>query len=38
MDAIEVARQHAASLHAAAVAKGADPWKPYDVACAVARE
>ena len=37
MDAIEVARQHAAALHAAAVAKGVDPWQPYDIACAVAR-
>ncbi len=37
MDAIEVARQHAASLHAAAVAKGIDPWQPYDIACSVAR-
>lgn len=37
MDAVEVARQRAAALHAEVVAKGADPWLSYDLACAVAQ-
>ena len=28
MDAVEAARQRAASLHAAAIARGVDPWQP----------
>lgn len=36
MDAVEVARQAAAHLHATAVAKGVDPWKPLELAKAVA--
>jgi superfamily I DNA/RNA helicase len=28
MDALEAARQHAASLHAAAIGRGIDPWRP----------
>jgi superfamily I DNA/RNA helicase len=29
MDAIEVARRRAASIHAAALARGSDPWSPF---------
>src|ERR1700761_941586 len=36
MDAIELARQAAARLHAEAVANGHDPWKPYAFAKAEA--
>jgi len=36
MDAVELARQTAAELHAKAVAAGADPWKPYTFVIAVA--
>lgn len=36
MDAVELARQAAEALHAAVVAKGQDPWLPYDLAVAVA--
>jgi Zn-dependent peptidase ImmA (M78 family) len=36
MDAIELARQAAARLHAQAVANGHDPWKPYAFAKAEA--
>lgn len=28
MDGLEAARQHAASLHVAAIGRGADPWRP----------
>lgn len=35
MDAVEVARQSAAGLHAEAVSAGADPWLPYDLVSAV---
>ena len=36
MDAVELARQAAETFHLAAVAKGQDPWAPYDLARAVA--
>ena len=36
MDGIELARQIAARLHAEAVARGADPWRPYEFAVAEA--
>lgn len=32
MDAVELARQIAADLHIQAVARGLDPWQPYDFA------
>jgi len=32
MDAVELARQVAAQLHDSAVARGLDPWKPYEFA------
>lgn len=32
MDAVELARQIAADLHRQAVAKGHDPWRPYEFA------
>jgi len=31
MDAIETSRREAAALHAAALARGADPWKPLEL-------
>lgn len=37
MDATEAARQVAAELHERAVATGADPWSPYDLALREAR-
>ncbi len=37
MDAIELARQTASKLHCEAVARGADPWKPYEFALAEAK-
>jgi superfamily I DNA/RNA helicase/Zn-dependent peptidase ImmA (M78 family) len=37
MDAIELARQAAARLHAQALANGHDPWKPYAFATAEAQ-
>ena len=37
MDAVALARQAAAELHARAVARGCDPWKPYDFVIAEAR-
>lgn len=37
MDAAELARQFAARYHAEAVAKGLDPWKPYEFAVAEAK-
>ncbi|MES9995736.1 UvrD-helicase domain-containing protein [Desulfovibrio aminophilus] len=37
MDAVELARQIAAELHARAVAEGNDPWYPYSFAVAEAR-
>ncbi|RJF90312.1 ATP-dependent helicase [Sphingomonas cavernae] len=37
MDAIELARQHAARLHDAVVADGTDAWNPLAVATAVAK-
>lgn len=37
MDAVELARQSAASLHARAVDAGVDPWRPYEFAVAEAR-
>ncbi|MCE9567299.1 MAG: UvrD-helicase domain-containing protein [Planctomycetes bacterium] len=36
MDSIEISRQSAGRFHAAAVATGRDPWKPYAFACAEA--
>lgn len=36
MDTIEVTRQTAERLHADAVARGKDPWRPYEFACAEA--
>lgn len=36
MDAIELARQQAAALHAQAVSNGADPWSPHAIVNAVA--
>src|SRR5258708_39856290 len=36
MDAAELARQVAADLHAQAVARGADPWRPLEFAIAEA--
>lgn len=38
MDAVELARQHAAALHNAAAAGGADPWDPIDIVTAVAAD
>lgn len=38
MDAVELARQAAAHLHAQAVARGHDPWSPYEFVSAVARK
>ena len=37
MDGVELARQIAARLHAEAVARGADPWRPYEFAVAEAQ-
>lgn len=37
MDAGEIGRQTAAALHAAALARGSDPWDPYAFALAEAR-
>ena len=37
MDAAEIARQFAATLHVNAVAEGLDPWKPYEFAVAEAK-
>lgn len=37
MDAVEIARQHAARLHDSAVANGADAWSPLAIATAVAK-
>jgi superfamily I DNA/RNA helicase len=37
MDTIEVTRQTAERLHSEAVARGQDPWRPYEFACAEAR-
>lgn len=37
MDAVELARQAAAQLHDAAVAKGDDPWQPLQLALAEAK-
>lgn len=37
MDAVELARQSAAALHAQAFAGGLDPWSPYEFAVAEAR-
>ncbi|NOT20412.1 MAG: UvrD-helicase domain-containing protein [Sideroxydans sp.] len=37
MDGVELARQAAASLHALAVARGLDPWQPYDFVVAEAK-
>lgn len=36
LDAVEVARQRAAELHKQAVARGLDPWRPFEFACALA--
>ncbi|GAA3268822.1 hypothetical protein GCM10020258_40710 [Sphingomonas yabuuchiae] len=36
MDAVELARQQAAALHARAVSEGADPWSPMAIVNAVA--
>ena len=36
MDGVEVARQSAAHLHAQAVARGLDPWRPYEFVVAEA--
>lgn len=36
MDAVELARQQAAALHARAVSEGADPWSPMAIVDAVA--
>lgn len=37
MDTVELARQAAAELHAQAVARGCDPWKPYEFVLAEAK-
>lgn len=37
METVELARQRAAQLHADLVAKGRDPWKPYEFAAAEAK-
>lgn len=37
IDALEVARQAAADLHAQLVTEGKDPWRPYEFAVAAAR-
>jgi len=37
VDAVELARQSAAALHARAVAEGLDPWRPYEFAVAEAQ-
>ena len=37
MDGVELARQIAARLHAEAVARGSDPWRPYEFAVAEAQ-
>ena len=37
MDTVEVTRQTAERLHAEAVARGQDPWQPYEFARVEAR-